>query len=130
THVPADLASMEGRVSAMERTTGVSVSLATRAITVIFVRLDPCGSSPCDNGGSCYHSVSAPTQFVCTCPLGYNGTLCQTAIGGDDPCLRAPCQHGGVCFNSADVPTEYVCTCPSEFTGKNCETSLSGLIGR
>jgi dystroglycan 1 len=36
----------------------------------------PCASAPCQNRGTCQQLVG--DQFVCHCPLGYAGTLCET----------------------------------------------------
>ena len=36
--------------------------------------LGPCSSSPCQNGGECYHEND---QFACRCASGYIGTFCE-----------------------------------------------------
>ena len=39
--------------------------------------LKPCDSSPCVNGG-CFDNSN---DFICICPDGYVGTLCEIAEG-------------------------------------------------
>ena len=44
-----------------------------------FVCGKPCESNPCVNGGTCSSKRSA-VGFDCTCPHGFNGTLCEDTI--------------------------------------------------
>ena len=37
---------------------------------------DECRSSPCQNGGTCFHGVGLDL-FICTCAQGWQGSLCQ-----------------------------------------------------
>ena len=41
----------------------------------IFIDIDECASSPCQNGGSCTDQVNG---YSCNCVYGYNGTDCET----------------------------------------------------
>lgn len=39
--------------------------------------LEPCGSSPCLNGGVC---IEQGSNYICSCSLGYQGDHCETGI--------------------------------------------------
>ena len=41
----------------------------------IFIDIDECASSPCQNGGSCTDQVNG---YICNCVNGYHGTDCET----------------------------------------------------
>ncbi|MFT7581805.1 MAG: hypothetical protein ACI9MR_003483 [Myxococcota bacterium] len=53
--------------------------------------IDPCASSPCDNGGSCNVDGDG---FTCQCPARYEGDLCQTDLGNcaDDATGAVACR--------------------------------------
>jgi len=78
---------------------------------------NPCAPSPCKNGATCARELD---DFVCSCPLGYSGAICDVNI---DDCLPAPCQNEGACTDGVDGRT---CTCPTGFSGDDCETSVTG----
>ncbi|XP_076799666.1 uncharacterized protein LOC143444348 isoform X2 [Clavelina lepadiformis] len=48
---------------------------------------DPCQSNPCANRGTCTASrfSSASERFMCTCPSGFSGSLCERQMG--DLCM-------------------------------------------
>ena len=46
-----------------------------RSITSLLIGSDECASNPCQNGGTCDDYVNA---FLCRCPVGYGGALCET----------------------------------------------------
>ena len=69
---------------------------------------DPCSNSPCQNGGNC---SAVSSGFVCTCPPGYTGSLCETDV---DECASAPCLFGGQCIDKVD---SFECVCPSMLGG-------------
>ena len=49
--------------------------------------IDPCASSPCNNGGSCFvPSDAAPGDFACDCTDAYEGPTC-------DSYAASSCQH-------------------------------------
>ena len=56
----------------------VNIALIICVIKYCNLSLDinECGSSPCQNGGTCVDGVN---QYTCTCAAGYEGTLCQTS---------------------------------------------------
>jgi cubilin len=83
------------------------------------VVMSPCASGPCLNGGTC---IPLATSFVCNCPLGYSGFMCQNQI---DNCANRPCLNGGTCVNGLGTHT---CQCSASFTGDNCRDEVQGKI--
>lgn len=43
----------------------------------MFVDIDECASSPCQNGGTC---VDAVNMYSCNCPATAMGTYCETRM--------------------------------------------------
>ena len=41
---------------------------------VLNTDIDECGSSPCENAGTCIDRVNG---FDCNCPAGFRGVLCE-----------------------------------------------------
>ncbi|XP_072023425.1 CUB and sushi domain-containing protein 1-like isoform X3 [Amphiura filiformis] len=74
--------------------------------------IDECASEPCWNGASCQDSIG---RFVCLCPQGYTGALCEQNI---NDCAPDPCLNGGIC---EDGVNEYQCRCSAGYAGLNCE---------
>lgn len=72
---------------------------------------DHCLSNPCMNGGACSYSFN---DFVCSCPTGYTGKLCQHDI---DSCQTNPCLQGGTCIDKPGSQG-YECQCPAGYGGK------------
>ena len=66
------------------------------------------------NGGICQIVLGVP---ICTCPLGYTGTSCETAV---NYCALNPCQNGGICSPTA---LSYSCICLPGYSGINCQIS-------
>uniref|UniRef100_A0A8C6T4S2 Crumbs cell polarity complex component 1 n=1 Tax=Neogobius melanostomus TaxID=47308 RepID=A0A8C6T4S2_9GOBI len=106
-----------------------------------------CSSAPCLHGGRCverswralygtepllplrYNPHNAE-GFVCSCPNGTTGSLCQEVM---DQCSPSPCQNGGTCETFVGG---YTCHCPRHNTpsgvlygGANCEERLVGCEG-
>ncbi|XP_065923868.1 uncharacterized protein [Magallana gigas] len=77
-----------------------------------------CLSNPCINGGLCSSSFN---DFVCSCPTGYTGKLCQHDF---DSCQTNPCLQGGTC---KDKPGSqgYECQCPAGYGGSICQSNIN-----
>jgi hypothetical protein len=86
---------------------------------IIFLKVNPCSSSPCLNAGAC--SIGVRNTPVCTCLSGYYGPTCSFY----SVCSKNPCQNGGTCTNEPFFPTKYYCSCPTGFYGVNCTFSLN-----
>ena len=84
-----------------------------------------CTLVPCKSGATCRTasrsrpSGGASSDFVCVCPPGVKGRLCEH--DSRDDCRGQPCQNGGVCF---DKPGGFECNCPHGFRGITCEIKL------
>ncbi|XP_030582747.1 protein crumbs homolog 1 isoform X2 [Archocentrus centrarchus] len=107
------------------------------------IEINGCSSSPCGNGGSCInrslqtlngreselHDHNFSVGYICRCPPGTTGSLCQEVI---NQCEPNPCQNGGKCENHVGG---YTCHClkPSHdgmlYGGVNCDVKLVGCEG-
>nr|XP_022314607.1 neurogenic locus notch homolog protein 1-like [Crassostrea virginica] len=76
-----------------------------------------CSSNPCQNNGVCSTSFN---DFVCSCPTGYTGKLCQHDINA---CETNPCLSGGTCV---DKPGNqgFECVCAAGYTGPLCQSNI------
>ena len=100
--------------------------------------VDPCISSPCYNGGTCYPIKKRSetvkdeyvfTNFTCICPDNFKGDFCEVP---NDPCSSNPCQNRGKCTlvknknrnNDGKSMSEYQCNCYPAYTGRHCESYL------
>ncbi len=83
------------------------------------VVLSPCASGPCLNGATC---IPLATSYMCNCPPGYTGFMCQTVINN---CASGPCLNGGTCASHLGG---YTCQCTAEFTGTNCVDEVQGTL--
>ncbi|XP_070568565.1 uncharacterized protein [Ptychodera flava] len=86
---------------------------------------DECMSSPCQNGGTCQDLI---TRYRCICPVGYNGTNCETNIENPQQSLCSgvttdTCESYG-CRYEESIGQECVhgvCECPHpDFTTCTC----------
>ncbi|XP_031719293.1 protocadherin Fat 4 [Anarrhichthys ocellatus] len=109
-------------------------------VTVSHITSDPCVIGPCLNGGACKKNIyiswdvavleSSPVIFVspqkeifnCTCPAGFNGTLCEDDI---DECETNPCENKGTCVNT---PGSFYCHCQGGFSGSFCSTDVDECL--
>uniref|UniRef100_A0A914V3R5 EGF-like domain-containing protein n=1 Tax=Plectus sambesii TaxID=2011161 RepID=A0A914V3R5_9BILA len=74
-----------------------------------------CTETSCQNNGTCV--LVSDTDFECDCPVGFNGTLCESP----PPCASDPCQNGGRC---EEVEESFRCDCPPSTSGAYCEALL------
>ena len=86
--------------------------------------VDPCITSPCANGGTCYSMPNGDTPYsYCTnCNAGYIGSACEIV----DHCyFDAPCRNGGSC-----TPTDsgFVCTCAAGYGGATCSDIVNACV--
>eukprot|EP00105_Crassostrea_gigas_P024115 XP_011444257.1 PREDICTED: sushi, von Willebrand factor type A, EGF and pentraxin domain-containing protein 1 isoform X2 [Crassostrea gigas] len=77
-----------------------------------------CLSNPCMNGGACSYSFN---DFVCSCPTGYTGKLCQHDV---DSCQTNPCRQGGTCIDRPGSQG-YECQCPAGYGGSICQSNIN-----
>ncbi|XP_075944769.1 protein crumbs homolog 1 [Anarhichas minor] len=110
------------------------------------IDINECGSNPCTHGGRCierswqvlygsepllpeHYDQQHAAGYICSCPLGSTGSLCQEVINQCDP---IPCQNGGRCESHVEG---YVCHCLQQspdgvlYGGVNCEARLVGCEG-
>ncbi|XP_028656704.2 protocadherin Fat 4 [Erpetoichthys calabaricus] len=105
---------------------------------IVLITSDPCSTEPCQNKASCFKSISVNPEvailespsiifvsqrvlglFTCSCPKGYEGETCESAI---DECLRQPCENGGICTN---YPEGFSCNCPVGYSGPYCSLDVN-----
>uniref|UniRef100_T1IJR3 Notch n=1 Tax=Strigamia maritima TaxID=126957 RepID=T1IJR3_STRMM len=80
-----------------------------------------CDNNPCRNGGTCHQQVDG---FVCWCPIGFKGTLCEHGTGSR--CHKSnPCLNGGTC---TDRGGRIECRCPQHVRGAHCEFSSPKMV--
>ena len=70
------------------------------------IEKDECGSSPCQNGGTCTDVVA---NYTCACPAGWYGYDCEFDF---DECLSSPCQNGATCSDQAYAVGSPIATLP------------------
>lgn len=86
-----------------------------------------CSLVPCKSGATCRKSSQSRLQssgggggdFVCVCPPGVKGRLCDR--DSRDDCRGQPCKNDGVCF---DKPGGFECNCPHGYRGITCDIKL------
>ncbi|CAC5422434.1 unnamed protein product [Mytilus coruscus] len=71
----------------------------------------PCSSQPCTNGGTCRNQFES---FLCICPAGYNGQVCEYT-----PCTDTNCNHGECVISGSS----FYCSCWSGYYGDRCENT-------
>ena len=68
----------------------------------------PCALNPCQNGGICTEDNTSVSGYICFCPEGYSGDICQD-IDACNPCTNGVCVEG-------------YCQCNPGWFGVSCET--------
>lgn len=53
-----------------------------------------CSNHPCQNGGTCMPTKDN-TDFLCKCPVGFDGAFCEKNI---DDCIHVTCPEHQVRF--------------------------------
>lgn len=73
---------------------------------------NPCRSSPCHNGGTCFGAQNTST-YRCACAEGWTGARCENPRGGG-ACASQPCVNG-ICIEQHEQQnkqgSEYKCFC-------------------
>ena len=78
--------------------------------------VDECLNHPCSDGAKC---INTPGSFVCECPSGISGPLCEYDI---NECVEEnPCENNSTCLNHHGY---FECICPTEWTGIHCQHDL------
>uniref|UniRef100_A0A7E4VUA7 EGF-like domain-containing protein n=1 Tax=Panagrellus redivivus TaxID=6233 RepID=A0A7E4VUA7_PANRE len=70
--------------------------------------------------GTC-HMLPDNSDFVCECPEGLTGRLCQKRATS---CSDSPCFNGAICKNSRDQKS-FTCECNNNWTGRNCDIPIT-----
>ncbi|XP_035673359.1 fibropellin-1-like isoform X1 [Branchiostoma floridae] len=80
---------------------------------------EPCAHAQdiCFNNGACTTCFNGSYTY-CTCPLGYEGVLCNMDI---DECASNPCQNGATCLHGHN---NYYCHCSFGYEGHNCQGDI------
>ncbi|XP_029284924.1 protein crumbs homolog 1 isoform X2 [Cottoperca gobio] len=110
------------------------------------IDISECGSNPCMHGGRCierswqalygsepllseHYDQQHAAGYICSCPRGTTGSLCQEVINQCDP---SPCQNGGRCESHVGG---YICHCHKQspddvlYGGVNCDVRIVGCEG-
>uniref|UniRef100_A0A914HPZ6 Protein crumbs n=1 Tax=Globodera rostochiensis TaxID=31243 RepID=A0A914HPZ6_GLORO len=97
------------------------------------LRVDPCRTQPCANGGKCVPVALSPSNannsttttapsFHCECAREFEGTLCERLA---DACARIgarePCGRHGKCEN---IWGGHRCTCDRGWRGRDCSVRV------
>lgn len=83
---------------------------------LIFVLLQECQKSPCQNGGQCITNVAS---FTCNCPPGFTGDRCEKKSNG---CQHDSCSNGGTC---SETSYGFKCSCVPGFSGSRCDVNMN-----
>jgi hypothetical protein len=100
---------------------GMNISANCSSIPLVTQPLvcpDECSPNPCMNNGTCFDNFYS---FMCTCPVGFNGTLCEINM---NECLSNPCLNGASCVNGLN---SYTCQCTDGYYGLSCQTTIGTL---
>ncbi|XP_035504606.2 protein crumbs homolog 1 isoform X2 [Scophthalmus maximus] len=110
------------------------------------IDVSECSSGPCAHGGHCierswralygsepllpeHYDQQHAAGYICSCPPGTTGSLCQEVI---DQCDPSPCQNGGRCEGHVGG---HSCHCLQQgpdgtlYGGVNCDVRLVGCEG-
>nr|XP_054751646.1 fibropellin-1-like [Lytechinus pictus] len=79
-----------------------------------------CDRVECLNGGSCF--LRGNNGFICSCAVGFRGTLCEIGDGNTPICAVNTCFGRGTCDDSGNAVR---CVCNEGYTGQFCQTTVS-----
>ncbi|XP_021270711.1 coagulation factor VII-like isoform X1 [Numida meleagris] len=101
----------------------------TKEFWHIYSDPNQCDSNPCQNGGSCDDQFQ---DYVCRCPLEYEGKSCETAVAENLKCIY---DNGGCEQYCADEQSEKrVCFCAEGYTlasdGVSCTPQVKYPCGK
>ena len=81
----------------------------------------PCATlRPCQNQGNCTNTNTTSPSYVCSCPIGFGGALCEL---DRRPCRADTCWNNGTCTETS--PTTANCSCVTGWRGSRCETQVN-----
>ena len=75
---------------------------------------------PCQNQGNCTNSNTTSSGYVCSCPIGFGGALCQF---DHRPCRADTCWNNGTCAQTSQSTAN--CSCVTGWRGSRCETQVN-----
>ncbi|XP_076303298.1 cell polarity complex component crumbs isoform X3 [Lasioglossum baleicum] len=73
-----------------------------------------CALNPCKNNGTCTPMPRSRREFVCECPPGFEGKVCDINV---DDCVDVVCPDGRICV---DGIAGYECKCHEGYRDPNC----------
>ena len=82
--------------------------------------VDACATMPCQNGGECLTDPSNFNLFICICPDGITGELCETRVS---PCAGNPCMNQATCQEIGY--DDFQCLCLPGYNGTLCEDDIN-----
>ncbi|XP_041862481.1 sushi, nidogen and EGF-like domain-containing protein 1 isoform X2 [Melanotaenia boesemani] len=129
--IPALLALAAMEAPARKRQGATDVCVLTDSLENTAKWPDPCASSPCLNGGTCFHYKG---KYKCECTETYSGKDCQTSsvrTPAELGCRPPPhVKHAEVQFSSTTPGSVAVYICHSGFTSVPRATqSICGIQG-
>ncbi|XP_076660402.1 cell polarity complex component crumbs isoform X2 [Halictus rubicundus] len=73
-----------------------------------------CALNPCKNNGNCTLLSRSRREFVCECPPGFEGKVCDINV---DDCVDVICPDGKICVDGIDG---HECKCLEGYRDPNC----------
>ena len=84
----------------------------------VILEVDHCGSSPCQNNGTCVDDIA---DFKCECVNGWKGRYCHLQY---THCDSRTCLNGGTCVEEND---SYTCKCTKDWEGSICHLGKENI---
>lgn len=95
--VPLHMSASDSNVAVLMRFANVEFSCSD--VNPLMVSPGPCGSQPCQNGGTC-KDTHGSLGYECHCHSRFVGPLCEIDM---DPCASQPCLFGGKCKSQGKI---------------------------